>query len=143
VVLALVQVQVFVFGWEWERKWKPLLALARTHDTILQTLSLRRTARAGSVLRCLLGRLGCLALGRTVGRQCHDSCLIVVRFWQSTVRLEEIRIDPAIYGGVGVVDGVVDSVDGDETVDNLALLGHNSPTSRRHAVSFVSCRGIQ
>ena len=120
-VLALVQVQVFVFGWEWERKWKLLLALARTHDTILQRLSLRRTARAGSVLRCLPGRLGCLALGRTVGRQCHDSCLLVVRFWQNTACLEVIRIDPAIYGGVvWVVDGVVDSVDDDdETVDNL------------------------
>lgn len=140
VVLASVPVLGFVFGWEWERKWTPLLALARTRDTTLQTLSLRRTARAGSALRGLPGRLGCLVLGRTAGLPYRDSCLVEVRFWQSTACLEEIRIDPAIYDDAEVVDGVVDSVGDDETVaaqcktldpeEAVAFLDHNPLTSR-------------
>jgi hypothetical protein len=155
VVVALTSVPVPVPGlgcnWEWERKRKLLAALARTHDTILRTLSLRRTARAGSALLGRLERLYYLALGRTAELPCRDGCLVVVRFWESTVCLGEIQIDPAIHGGVWIdVDGAVDSVDVDgETVVvqgkildpevEAAFVDRSSPTSRCCAVS-MSCR---
>jgi hypothetical protein len=157
-VVALASVPVPGLGrkweWEWERKRKLLAALARTHDTILRTLSPRRTARAGSALLGRLERLDYLALGRTAELPCRDGCLVVVRFWESTVCLGEIQIDPAIHGGVWIdVGGVGDSVDGDgETVVvaqgkildlevEAAFVDRNSPTSRCCAVS-MPCRDM-
>lgn len=149
--LAWAQVPGLGCNWEWERKWKLLPVLARTRDTILRTPSLRRKARAGSALRDRPERLCCLALGRKPGLLCPDSCLAVVRFWESTACPGEIQIDPAIHGGVWIdVDGAVDSVDVDgETVvvqgkilgleEVVAFVDRNSPTSRCCAVS-MSCR---
>jgi hypothetical protein len=154
--VALTSVPVPGLGrnWKWERKRKLLAALARTHDTILRTLSPRRTARAGYALLGRLERLDYLALGRTAEFLCRDGCLVVVRFWESTACLGEIQIDPAIHGGVWTdVGGVGDSVDVDgETVVvaqgkilelevEAAFVDRNSPTSRCCAVS-MSCRDM-
>jgi len=154
-VVALASVKVPGLGrnWEWERKWKLLLVLARTCDTILRRPSLRRTARVGSALLDRPETLCCLALDRREELPCHDSCLVVVRFWESTVCLGEIKIDPANHGGVWIdVDGVVGSVDDDgETVVaqgkildlevEAAFVDRNSPTSRCCAVS-MPCRDM-
>lgn len=94
---------------EWERKWTPPLALAHTHDTILRTLSLRRTARVDSALLDRPGRLDCLVLGQTAGLQCRGRCCsVVVRFWKSIACLSGMLIDPVTHAGVYVV--VVDVV---------------------------------
>jgi hypothetical protein len=144
----------FQCGSEWERKWRlRALALARKRDTILHTLSLRRKVRAGSALLGRPGRLDFLALDRRVGSPCRDSCLVVVRFWESTVCLEEIRIDPSIYDGVFVVDVVVvDDVD-EFVVEHcrtpdpevaVAFLDRSWPTFRCCAVCMyiLSCNAV-
>jgi hypothetical protein len=144
----------FECGWEWERKWKLLaLVLARKRDTILHMLSLRRKVRAGSALLGRPGRLDFLALDRRVGSPCRDSCLVVVRFWESTVCLEEIRIDPSIYDGAFVVDVVVvDDVD-EFVVEHcrtpdpevaVAFLDRSWPTFRCCAVCMyiLSCNAV-
>lgn len=78
--------------------------------------------------------------------------MVVVRFWESTVCLEEIRIDPSIYDGVFVVDVVVvDDVD-EFVVEHcrtpdpevaVAFLDRSWPTFRCCAVCMLSCRAMQ
>jgi hypothetical protein len=145
VALASVPVPEFECDWEWERKWKLLLALARKRDTILRTLSLRRTARVDFALLGRPGRLDCLALDRRVGLPCRDSWSVVVRFLKSTVCLEEIRIDPAICDGVWIVVDVV-VADGETAAVHYSILAQEAavvfldrslPTSRGCEVSNV------
>jgi hypothetical protein len=131
VALASVPVPEFECDWEWERKWKLLLALARKRDTILRTLSLRRTARVDFALLGRPGRLDCLALDRRVGLPCHGSWSVVVRFWKSTVCLEEIQIDLAICDGVWVV--VVDVV----VADGETVAAHYSSLAQEAAASLL------
>jgi hypothetical protein len=151
--LAPVPVPGSECDWEWERRWKLLaLALARKRDTILRTLSLRRTARVDFALLDRPGRLDCLAVDRRVGLPCRDSWSAVVRFWESTVCLEEIQIDPAICDGVWIVVDVVAVVvvvvvvvaDGKTAAAHysilaqeaaVVLLDRSSTTSRRCEVS--------
>lgn len=113
--------------------WKRLV-LAHKHDTILRTLSPRRTARAGSALLGRPGRLDCLVSDRMEGLPFCHSCLAVVHSWKNIVCLSETTIDPAIYGGAEVVADVVDSVVvarynnlGQEV--GAAIPDRNSPTS--------------
>jgi hypothetical protein len=140
VAQASVPVPEFECDWGWERKWKLVLALARKRDTILRTLSPRRTVQVGFALLDRPGRLDCLALDRRVGLPpCRDSWSVVVRSWKSTVCLEEIRIDPAICDGVWIVVDVV-VADGETAAAHYSILAQEAavvlldrslPTSRR------------
>jgi hypothetical protein len=82
------------------------------------------------------------------GFPCRDSCLAVVRFWESDVCLSVTQIYPEIHVVAWtVVAVVVDSDDGDEAVAAhcsildpeaaVAFLDRSSPTYRRRAVMCV------